>query len=193
MGQHRATIDFGHRKESLMRLRSYGIVTALALSLSISGVALTFAQDSGHGSSSQKQLDIAAARADRKALVGQNMYLTADQAKVFWPLYEEYENAMDHIEDRHIREIKAYVKAYRNLTNEDATKKLDEVMSIAQARLDVQKEYVPKFRAAMSSIMVTRFFQIDSKLRAMVQCDVAKMVPLAQPAQAGPTESSQTF
>jgi len=183
-----------------MRLRSYGIVTALALSLSISGVALTSAQDGGSGqssqgggSSSQKQLDIAAARAERKALVGQNMYLTADQGKAFWPLYEEYENAMDHIEDRHIREIKAYVKAYRNLTNEDATKKLDEVMSIAQARLDVQKEYIPKFRAAMSSIMVTRFFQIDSKLRAMVQCDVAKMVPLAQPAQSGATESSQTF
>ena len=75
----------------------------------------------------------------------------------------------------------------------DATQKLNEVMSIAQARLDVQKSYIPKFRAAMSSIMVTRFFQIDNKLRAMVQCDVAKMVPLAQPSQPEATKSSETF
>jgi hypothetical protein len=29
---------------------------------------------------------------------------------------------------------------------------------------------------------VTRFFQIDSKLRALVQCQIAQIVPLAQPA-----------
>jgi hypothetical protein len=178
-----------------MRLASYATVTALTLFFGVSSVVNpTFAQSSSSGdASSQKQLDIAAARAERKALVGQNMYLNADQAKVFWPLYDQYENAMDRIEDRHIREIKAYVKAYRNLTNDDATQKLNEVMSIAQARLDVQKSYIPKFRAAMSSIMVTRFFQIDNKLRAMVQCDVAKMVPLAQPSQPEATKSSETF
>ena len=40
---------------------------------------------------SQKQLDIAAARAARKAVVGQNMSLTDEESKTFWPLYDEYE------------------------------------------------------------------------------------------------------
>ena len=129
---------------------------------------------------SQKQLDIAAARAQRKAIVGQNMFLTADEAKVFWPLYDEYETKMDKIEDRHIREIKNYVESYQNLSDDDANQKLDEVMAILQARLNLQKVYIPKFRAVMSPIKVTRFFQIDNKLRALVQCDIAQMVPLAQ-------------
>lgn len=136
---------------------------------------------------SQKQLDIAAARAERKAIVGNNMYLTNSESAVFWPLYDAYETRMDKIEDRHIREIKAYVQNYEHLSDYDANRKLDEVIAIAQARLDIQKAYIPKFRAVMSPIQVTRFFQVDAKLRALVQCDIARLVPLAQPG--GPSQN----
>src|SRR5437870_5099541 len=98
------------------------------------------------GATSQKQLDIAAARAQRKATVGENMHLTRAESKVFWPLYDRYEDGMDKIEDRHIREIKNYVADYRNLTDDDASRKLDEVMSIQEARLELQRTYVPRFR-----------------------------------------------
>jgi hypothetical protein len=54
-------------------------------------------------------------------------------------------------------------------------------LAIQQARLQTQQEFVPKFRAVLPGVLVTRFFQIDSKMRAMVQCNIAQMVPLAQP------------
>jgi hypothetical protein len=151
--------------------------------LTSSGTALAQATPSGSGNP-QEQLNIAAARAERKAVVGQNMNLTAAQAKVFWALYNTYEARMDRIEDRHIRELKNYVNSYNNLTDADANQKLDEVIAIQQARLDTQKEYLPRFRAALPGVLVTRFFQIDNKVRAMVQCNIAQMVPLAQPPQA---------
>jgi hypothetical protein len=140
------------------------------------------AQDNSvQGGKTQRQLDIAAARADRKAVVGANMNLTQTQAKAFWPLYDAYEAKMDKLDDRHATEVKEYAEHYQTLTNEDATNKLDEVIAIKQKRLDVQKEFVPKFRAAVSSINATRFFQIDNKLSAMIQCDIAQIVPLARP------------
>ncbi|HVA80398.1 MAG TPA: hypothetical protein VNF29_05695 [Candidatus Binataceae bacterium] len=129
---------------------------------------------------STKQIDLAAAHAERKAAVNDNMALTPDQAKAFWPLYDAYEAKMDKIEARHIKEVKEYAKHYATLTNADAKAKLDEVMSIQQAILDTQKEYIPKFRAAVSEIKTTRFFQIDNKLRALVQCDLAQSIPLAK-------------
>ena len=58
-------------------------------------------------------------------------------------------------------------------------KKLDEVIAIQQSRLDVQKEYIPKFRAVISQVKVTRFYQIDNKIQALIQCDIAQLVPLA--------------
>ncbi|HVA79089.1 MAG TPA: hypothetical protein VNF27_14395 [Candidatus Binataceae bacterium] len=131
-----------------------------------------------------KQIDLAAAHAERKAAVNDNMGLTPDEAKAFWPLYEEYEAKMDKIETRHIKEVHAYAKHYATLTDADAKAKLDEVMAIQEAVLDTQKEYIPKFRAAISEIKTTRFFQIDNKLRALVQCDLAQAIPLAQKAPA---------
>jgi len=133
----------------------------------------------------QKQLDIAASRAQRKAIVGANMKLTKEQAKAFWPLYEQYENAMDRVDKRHAKEIKEYAKNYQNLTDDQANKKLDEVMEVAQARVDVQKEFIPKFRAALPGITVTRFFQVDNKLHALVQCQIAQLVPLASKPESG--------
>ncbi len=140
-----------------------------------------------YAQNSQKQLDIAAARAQRKATVGANMNLTADEAPRFWKVYDAYEKRMDSIEDRHVKELKDFAARYNNFTDADAQKKLDEVMAIAQSRLDVQKEFVPQFRAAVSQVKVTRFYQIDNKIQALIQCDIAQLVPLAQaPGEAAP-------
>jgi hypothetical protein len=136
---------------------------------------------------SQKQLDIAAARAQRKAIVGSNMLLTDAEGAKFWPLYDEYEAKMDKIDDRHLKELKDFAATYDKMADADANKKLDEVMSIAQARIEVQKTYIPKFRAAISGIKTTRFFQMDNKLFAMRQCALAQLVPLA----ASPAEQSK--
>jgi hypothetical protein len=158
------------------------VILLLILIIDALAVSAVLAQDNGSQlPKSQQQLDLAAAKAQRKAIVSQNMYLTDTQAKQFWPLYNAYEKRMDKIEDRHIREIKNYVASYRNLTDADANEKLDEVLAIQQARLQTQEEFVPKFRAALPGVVVTRFFQIDNKMHAMVQCNIAQMVPLAQP------------
>ena len=148
--------------------------TAASLFLSSLGLSgLAYAQ------TSQKQLDIAAARAQRKATVGANMNLTPDEASKFWPVYDAYEKKMDSIEDRHVKELKDFAAKYNSFTDADAKKKLDEVFAIQQGRLDVQKEFVPQFRAAVSQVKVTRFYQIDNKIQALIQCDIAQLVPLA--------------
>ena len=166
-----------------MNLRSI-LATFTVASLAICTLALT-----ASAQTSQKQLDLAAARAQRKATVGANMNLSPDEAAKFWAVYDGYEAAMDKVEDRHVRELKEFAKNYNNLTDQAAKKKLDEVIAIQQARLDVQKQFIPQFRAAVSQIKVTRFYQIDNKIQALIQCDVAQLVPLAAaPGEASPQQ-----
>jgi hypothetical protein len=169
------------RKFLMSVIKHLAAAAALAIVCTLGLVHPAAAQTSSSPGKTQRQLDIAAARADRKAIVGANMNLTEAQAKAFWPLYDAYEARMDKLDDRHAAEVKAYAEHYQTLTEDDATSKLDEVIAIKQARLDVQKEFVPKFRAAVSSINTTRFYQIDNKLSAMIQCDIAQIVPLARP------------
>jgi len=153
-------------------LASFTAASLMVCTLGLSGPA--------SAQPSQKRLDIAAARAQRKATVGANMNLTSNEAAKFWPVYDAYEKSMDSIEDRHVRELKEFAAKYNNFTDADAKKKLDEVIAIQQARLDVQKEFIPQFRAVISQVKVTRFYQIDNKIQALIQCDIAQLVPLAQ-------------
>jgi hypothetical protein len=156
-----------------MKKAGIGLIAILMLGATgLIGVA------SAQNGTSQRQLDIAAAKAERKAVVGQNMQLTPDQAKVFWPLYDKYEAAMDKIDARHAQEIRNYAKNFRNMSDDAAKAKLDEVIEVAQGRVDVQKEFIPQFRAVLPQMKVTRFFQIDNKLHAMVQCQIAQLIPL---------------
>ncbi|SRR5579875_766262 len=160
------------------RIRLIGIVAAVTLAIGLGWQMRALAQNGSGRPPTQSKLDLAAAKAERKALVGENMQLTDSEAKAFWPLYDQYETKMDRVDKRHAAEIRAYAKAYQNFSDADAKAKLDEVMAVAQQRLDIQKEYIPKFRAVLSQTKTTRFFQIDNKIHALIQCQIAQLVPL---------------
>src|SRR5271170_5216850 len=146
-----------------------GTVAAAIVILGLIGIA------SSARAQTQKQLDLAADRAQRRSIVGANMKLSPSESTAFWPVYKQYEAAMDKIEERHLDEIKDFAKNYNSMTDDTAQAKLDEVMAIAQARLDTQKRYIPKFRAVISQIKTTRFFQIDNKMHALMQCEIAQL------------------
>lgn len=154
------------------------IVPCMALTLGTCVLTLTTRATAHDAASSQEQPDLAAERLQGKASLEKLMNFTPDEAKKFWPLYEQYEAAMEKIDARHLQELQNF--GYANLTEKGAVNKLDEVIAIQQARLDTEKLFIPRFRAVLSPVQVTRFFQIDSKLRAMLQCDIAQMVPLVK-------------
>jgi hypothetical protein len=164
------------------KIRLIASFAALTLVIGLGSYGPAIAQNSSAAPEAkpptQTKLDLAAAKAERKALIGENMQLTASEGKKFWPLYDQYEAKMDRVDKRHAAEIRAYAKAYQTFTDADAKAKLDEVMAVAQARLNIQKEYIPRFRAVLSETKTTRFFQIDNKLHALIQCQIAQLVPL---------------
>lgn len=165
-----------------MRFTRYAAICTAAVAMcALCAIANPLPAAAKTASESQRQIDIAAARAQRKAIVSANMNLTDKEAKGFWPVYDAYEARMDKLDKRHADEVKEYAKHYETLTDKDAERKLHEVIAIREAQLHVQKEYIPKFSAVLTPIQVTRFYQIDNKLRAMVQCDIAQIVPLARP------------
>jgi Spy/CpxP family protein refolding chaperone len=154
------------------------ILACMAPTLGICVLTLTTRAIPQDATPSQKQPDLTAERLQGKASLEKLMNFTPDEANKFWPLYEKYEAEMEKIDARHLQELQNF--GYANLTEKDAVNKLDEVVAIQQARLDTEKIFIPRFRAVLSPVQVTRFFQIDSKLRAMLQCDIAQMVPLVK-------------
>jgi hypothetical protein len=121
-----------------------------------------------------------AMRADKKVVVADNMQLTESEAKAFWPVYEEYQTEMTAVGDRTIKLIEDYAANYQTMTDETAGKLLKEMMSVQGERLKVQEKYLPKFQKALPMTKVARFFQVENKIRAIVDYDLAAQIPLVK-------------
>ena len=119
-------------------------------------------------------------RTERKALVAANMQLSDTESKMFWPVYNEYQDEIRKIADRRLELLQSYAYAYENLTETQAEAFLQESMDIQKAKLELQQTFVPKLRKVLSPKMVARFFQIDRKLDAIIEYDLVGEIPLVR-------------
>jgi hypothetical protein len=57
---------------------------------------------------------------------------------------------------------------------------LDESLSIEEARTQVRRQYMSRFRRMLPDRQVARFFQVETKLDAVVNAELAERVPLVE-------------
>lgn len=116
--------------------------------------------------------------ANKKVVIAENMKLSSSEAKKFWPVYEQYQKELGKIADQKLVLIKQYAKNYEAMTDELAVELLDSYMSIEAQRLALQSVFVPKFKKVLSPVKVTRYFQCENKIAAIINFDLAAAIPL---------------
>ena len=130
------------------------------------------------------QEEIVFARMDidslRQTLVTVGMDLTPDEMQAFWPLYREYRLEAAKSGDRIAAMIMTFADNYEQLTDEVADKLLAEFVSVEQARASLKADYLPKFKKALPSRKVARFYQIENKLDIALLAELTEQIPLAR-------------
>jgi hypothetical protein len=126
------------------------------------------------------KLTRAAIQAQRQAIVSEAMDLDAAQTQIFWPLYRDYRLAIGKVDDRVVALLTRYLDAYPNLSDTQASQLLDEMISIEDARNNVKREYIARFRKVLPDRTVARFFQVERKLDSVVNAELAERVPLVE-------------
>ncbi|MBZ5537804.1 MAG: hypothetical protein LAO31_17755 [Acidobacteriia bacterium] len=121
-------------------------------------------------------------KADKKLLVATNMELTESEAKNFWPVYEQYQKDLAAINQRVMKLIESYAADYKakTLTDEKATKLIEEMVAIEQAEAALKASSVPKLRKVLPEKKVARYLQIENKIRAIQKYELAEGVPLVE-------------
>jgi hypothetical protein len=158
-----------------MNFLRYGML-ALSLIVAVPAVAQT------QSTSTDMQILADKLKADKKALVAQNMELTEAEAKSFWPIYDAYQQDLQKINNRLAQTIVAYADAYNKgaLDNAAAKKLLGEALAIQKSELKLQQTYVPKLEKVLPEVKVARYIQIENKIRALVRYELASKIPLAK-------------
>jgi len=121
-------------------------------------------------------------KADKKLLVARNMDLTESEAKGFWPVYEQYQQALANFNQRIVKLIENYAAAYRtnSLTDEKAKELIAEFVAIGKGEAAVKEFYVPKLSEVLPPKKVARYFQIENKIRAAIKYELAGEIPLVR-------------
>ncbi len=157
----------------------------LGLFLAVAAVtAGTSVWAQGGGSNVLSDQDLANARSmlqeGREAIIREDLRMTADEEAAFWPLYEDYRSDVMPIQDRYVALVADYVRHYESgeLTNEDADEMLDSYFDIKSDLLRARKKYIRRFRKIMPMLKVARFYQLENKMNATIDAELALLVPL---------------
>ena len=141
---------------------------------------LSFGQGTMETHKEEIELTRATIKVQKKQIVAKNMQLTSVEKDKFWAVYRDYQNKMDSVNDRRTKLITDYADNLKNgsLTDEIALGMLNEFLSYERMRLITKQSFVDKFKAVLPSRKVARFFQIDNKLEAIINFDLARQIPL---------------
>ena len=150
-----------------------------ALLLATAFAAPGFAQSQ---STDNMQILLDKIKADKKLLVANNMNLTDAEAKGFWPIYDQYQQQLGAINKRLGDLILQYADAYKNnsLTDDTAKALVDKLIAIQGDEVQIKKSFVPKLANVLPMKKVARYLQIENKIRAAVNYELAAQVPLVE-------------
>ena len=119
-------------------------------------------------------------KTDKKLLIAENMNLTESEAKVFWPVYENYQKDQGKLVYKTIKLIENYAANYQTMTEEAAKELINGYLAIETERLKLMKSFLPKFRKVLPEKKVARYYQIENKIDAVVNYEMAKNIPLVK-------------
>ena len=120
-------------------------------------------------------------KADKKLLIAENLGLTEAESKVFWPVYEEYQNELEAIHRRLGKAIQSYAQEYnaKTLTDDKARTLMTEALAIEEAEVALKKKYMDRLNGVVPAIKAARYIQMENKIRALIRFDLAAEIPLA--------------
>jgi len=121
-------------------------------------------------------------KADKKLLVANNMNLTDEEAKNFWPYYDSYQKELEQINQRLFTTIKSYADAYNagkgEISNDNAKNLLTEALAADESEVKLRQSYAAKLEKVLPAKKVARYLQIEMKIRAIVKFEMASEIPL---------------
>lgn len=157
------------------------LVTVCLASLLVSPV---FAQQNVREPDLRSQM--AAARdvleKERRIVLAGEMNLTDEERDKFWKLFNEYIQDLKQVNDVRVDVIIRYSESYRTMTNEIARGLLDDRFRYEREMVKLRQKYLKRLRRILPETKVARFFQVESKLDAALDYNLAASIPVIQDA-----------
>jgi hypothetical protein len=155
-------------------------IAALAVAAALAAVAPDAPAQSPAAGAATVDSVRQAARSDKRGLVERNMKLSDEEAKLFWPLYDDYQKQLDRIVQRQNRAVTDFVNSENSMSEANAKRIVREVMDADADEQKLRDRQMRKLSAALSPKKAARFIQIENKIRTIQRYDVVEQLPLVR-------------
>jgi len=121
-----------------------------------------------------------AVKNDKRAFVESVMKLTDAEAKRFWPIYDAYQRELDATGRRRVVAVQGLMFRDAPTTNLSAKQYASEMLAIDEAEIKARRTMRNRVMRALPATKAARYMQLEEKIRAVQDYDVAVAVPLAR-------------
>jgi hypothetical protein len=117
-------------------------------------------------------------QAEKKKIIAMNVQLTEDEATKFWVVYDRYAGEMKTHYDEFYTVIKDYAANQKTLTDAQALNMIKRWSAIQVALTQTRQKYIPLVEKVIPGRKAALFFQVDRRLYALIDLQIASEIPL---------------
>lgn len=99
------------------------------------------------------------------AFLTRKLDLTPDEAKTFWPVYNQYQNELETIRDNHRKQRQDAREEMDKLSDKDLEKIVDGEIVFRQSELDVLKKYNTQFKSVLPMKKVAKLYRAEEDFK----------------------------
>jgi ABC-type histidine transport system ATPase subunit len=119
-------------------------------------------------------------KTEKKAAIAEGMELSDTEITPFWELYNEYNSKLSQTQNQRVALIKDFAKNYETMTDEKADEIMKSFFKYQQEIVKLRKSYYSRFKKILPSSKAARYFQLENKIQALVDAELAMQIPLIE-------------
>lgn len=117
---------------------------------------------------------------ERRIILASELNLTGEERDKFWDLYNDYVNDAREVNDLRVDVIVRYAENYRQMSDKLAKELVNDRFRHERELLKLRERYLKKMRKVLPETKVARFFQVELKMDAALNYNLAARIPVIQ-------------
>jgi len=168
------------RRQPALRALIHPLIAAITIAIALAA-PMSAAQESAQhkaGDVTDMQALRAAVKADKRGYVASMLSLTSAEATRFWPIYDAFQRNLETNSRRRIVALEGLLFRDKVMTNLAAKSLVTELMAIDEAEVKARHRLRNRVMRALPPTKAARYLQLEDKIQAVRDYDVASTVPL---------------
>ena len=112
--------------------------------------------------------------------------LTAEEAKLFWPIYNQYDAEMEVIRKNRLTELMSAKINFETMSDADVSKTIDNEFNSQQQELNIKKKYNEEFKKVLPVKKVAKFWVAEQKFKLYLLEQLKQQKENGMPPPKGP-------